>query len=241
MPAPNAELYQGSPRANQQSTSFANDKNRVSETFISSDPLAQRKPEFYVGIFNVSKTELKVARSWAMGGTVIIPGRQEGETYSKPFILRDMVNVAKQPDLNMEIALVPQRGEFLAQDVCNCNDPYGSWKTYRPLNAATATSEGNNYYDRGVFWCRLTAPDAEPDLDAVDFAIGRLEKYYQNLIQEANLYYSSGPKEQAKICQPHHEAADYFIESGVKLNLPWHQVLSGNLHEQLAKAKAKKA
>jgi hypothetical protein len=239
MPAPNAMLSD-SPRAQSGASSLANDKNRVDQVRLVADPYAGRTPEYYIGIFNVSKTELQIARSWVPNGTVKLRAREEGQLYGLPFILNDVVPIPKPPMGNDEIILVPTKGEFLAQDIVNCNDPYGSWKTYRPLNAATATNEGNNYYDRGIFWCRLTSPGAEPDFDAVEFAIKRLETYYQNLIQEANLYYTSGPKEQSKICQPHHEAADYFIESGVKLSLPWHQVLSGNLHEQLQKARAGK-
>ena len=240
MPAPNA-MINDSPRAQQSSAALANDKNRVDQLHLVADPHAKDVPKYWVGIFNVSKTELQIARSWVIGGIVKLRPRAEGELYGPPFIIPDIVNIPKPPSSNDEIILVPFSGEWLAQDIVNCNDPNGSWKTYRPLNAATATNEGNNYYDRGIFWCRLASTDAEPDFDAVEFAIKRLENYYNGLVQEANLYYSSGPKEQSKICQPHHEAADYFISSGLQLELPWHQVMSGGLTQQLDKLRKAKA
>lgn len=234
MPAENATISD-SPRAHGGASSLANDKNRVDQVRLVADPYSARIPEYWIGIFNVSKTELQIARSWVIGGLVKLRPRAEGELYGPPFIIKDVVAIPKPPMGNDEIIMVPTKGEWLAQDIVNCNDPTGSWKTYRPLNAATSTNEGNNYYDRGIFWCRLASPDAEPDFDAVEFAIKRLENYYNGLVQEANLYYSSGPKEQAKICQPHHEAADYFISSGLSLELPWHQVMSGGLSQQLDK------
>jgi len=213
-------------------------ENRVGQLIMTVDPYAKREPAYWIGVFNVSKTELKIPRSWVPGGMVTLPGREEGQLYGKPFVIPDVKNLMKPPVGNDEIVTVPTKGEFLAQDIVNCNDPYGSWETYRPLSAGSALNEGNNYYDRGIFWCKLAKPDSEPDMKAVEFAINRLEAYYNSLINEANTYYSSGPKEQTKICAPHHEAAQYFIDSGNDIDLPWHKTMSGNLRGRLKLKKA---
>jgi len=220
---------------------MGNEMNRLDQLIIVGNPYAGRQPEFWVGIFNVAKQEFRIHRPWVIGGIVKLAAREEGELYSKPFVIPDIVGIPKPPMGNDEVIVVPNKGEFLAQDICNMNDPFGSWKTYRPLSEATRWNDGNNYYERGLFWCKLEAQDSPPDMAAVESAILRLEKYYTFLIQEGNKFYTSGPKGQEMICQPHHDAADYFISSGNKLDLPWHAVMKGGLHGLLGKAKAAKA
>jgi hypothetical protein len=230
--------------------SYQKSKNRMSSLRVASDPHAKRKPDFYVGIFNVNTKPLTVQRQWGVGtapgengtqasicGLVKIPGREEGKLYSSPVVLRDIEHFQKLQPGSDEIILQPISGEFMAQDLCNSNDPYGSWKTYRPITSDQQQVSGNigsNYYERGIFWCRLTTPDAEPDLNAVEFAIAQLERTYQGLIEEANRFYQQGAQKQVEICEPHHEAAAYFIAAGHDLNLPWHATLTGGLVGQLA-------
>jgi hypothetical protein len=215
--------------------------NRLDQLIITGNPYANRAPLFWVGVFNVAKQPFRIHRPWVIGGVVKIEAREEGELYSKPFIIPDIVGIAKPPVGNDEIIIVPQKGEFLAQDICNMNDPFGSWKTYRPLSEATRWNDGNNYYERGLFWVKLETPDSPPDLEAVQTAIERLEKYYSFLINEANKFYTSGPKGQEMICGPHHEAAEYFLSAGNDLNLPWHAVMKGGLHGLLGKAREAKS
>jgi hypothetical protein len=238
MPQPNAEIRGNSAAANRATQAKQDQENRVGQLIMTVDPYSKRKPEYYIGVFNVSKTTFKIPRSWVPGGLVTLEGRDEGQLYGKPFIIPDVKNIMKPPVGNDEITVIPTKGEFLAQDICNCNDPQGSWETYRPLSAASGLNVGNNYYDRGIVWCRLATPESEPDPKAIDFAIMRLETYYNGLINEANTYYSSGPKEQIMICAPHHEAAQYFIDAGNDLDLPWHKQLTGNLRGRLKKAQA---
>ncbi len=241
MPAPNAMMTGGSYASNRAAASLADSKNRVDQTFITPDPNALDKPKYYIGVFNVSRTEVRIARPWVVGGMVKLAPRQQDDLYGKPFVLPDIKAFAKPSPGGDEINLIRQSGEFLAQDIVNCNDPKGNWKTYRQLNPEQRTSDGNNYYERGIFWCRIATPESEPDFEALEFAVKLLEKSYQSLIEEANIYYASGPKEQAKIGAPHREAAQYFIDSGLELNLPWHQTLTGGLSAKLATKKAEKA
>jgi hypothetical protein len=253
MPAPNATIAYGSPNANMASKSRARDKNRMGNIVMTTDPYGKRQPEFYVGIFNVNTRPLTVQRQWgvgqqmgdggqaSIGGLVTVNGRAVDDLYGKPVILRDIEHMQKLQPGSDEILLVPVGGEFLAQDLCNCNDLGGSWKTAKSLSTEqqmAAGAVGNNYYERGIFWCRLATPDAEPDMEAVDAAITNLERYYQKLLEEANRLYQSGPKGQQEICDPHHEAAEYFIQAGNPLDLPWHATLRGGLHGMLKKKSA---
>jgi hypothetical protein len=237
MPEVNASIEMNTAGATRAASSRQNDKNHVGSLIMTADPYAKRTPDFYIGIFNVSRKEFAVPRPWAVNGVITIPARPEDGLYGKPFILRDVEATQKLQPGSDEILMIPVKGAFLAQDIVNCNDPLGDWKTYKTLNPATALNEGNNYYDRGIFWVKLASPDAEPDIEAVEAAVNRLEAYYNSLILEGNRYYSSGPKTQSLICDPHHMAADYFISAGNDLELPWHQVLSGGMKSRI---KAKK-
>jgi hypothetical protein len=248
MPQPTATLSGTTQNGLAMERGIFNDKNRIGMVTLQADPYAKRVPEYYVGIFNVSKTELRVPRPFGKAGRttqgdsareVVIPGREGDDLYGKPFILRDIEPILRSMAGSDEITYVPTSGELLAQDVCNTNDPKGNWRTYRALNPATATNEGNNYYERGIFWCRLATPTSEPDMEAVEFAMGRLEAYYQRLIEEARQLWSGDPKDRKYISRPHHDAAEYFqIEDE-----PWHTTMRSPLRAKLAekKAAAKKA
>lgn len=233
-------------RAISMSNAKANDVNRIDSVHLQADPYANRVPEYYVGIFNVSETELRCAKPWGKAGRtsqgdsareVVIPGREKEALYGKPYILRDVEPILRTFVGTDELSYTPTSGELLAQDLVNSNDPRGNWRTYRALNPATSFSEGNNYYERGIFWCRLSSPDAEPDMEAVEMAITRLEKYYNGLVSEARQYWSGDPKGRAFISRPHHDAAEYF-----QIDEPWHNMLRGvSLNSKLAEAKAKQA
>jgi hypothetical protein len=212
--------------------------NRNAEIKMPAQPYAHLKPEFYVGIFNVSRKEIRIPRDWAVGGNVIIPAREEEDLYSKPYVLKAIEGIMHLPPGSVQMVVEPINGEALAQDVVNTSNPGGDWKTYRQWTKNQEDimgAVGNNYYEKGLFWCRLETPTSDPDMEAVEFAMGCLEKNYNNLITEANLLYSSGPREQLKICAPHHEAADYFIKAGNDVELPWHQILQGNFKSKLKK------
>jgi hypothetical protein len=242
MPVPTAQL-RDSAAAQTVIRSIANDKNRESQLIMTGNPYKDRKPEFYVGIFNVSRRELVVERPWAINGTVRIEARKEDALYGKPFVLADIELIHRPIVGNDEILTVPQKGEFLAQDIVNSNDPNGSWKTYKAANPATEINIGNNYYEKGIFWVRLATPDSEPDLDAVEAAIDRLELNYNRLIMEANELYASGPEGQKQLGagrgKPYHEAADYFITAGHEVDAPWHSVMKGGLSNRLKDARRK--
>lgn len=207
--------------------------NRTDELFFADDPYANRKPDYYVGIFNVSTVPMTVERGWAIGGKVVIPARKEGELYSKPYILPDMKNILSLRAGMDEVSLITMKGTFLAQDIVNTNDPNGNWKTSRPL-PPNSSNEGNNYYERGLFWVTLDTPQSEPDGEALEAAINRLDTYYNKLVTEADQMYIGGPRTQSEIGLPHRMAAEAL---GLE-DRPWHVKLISSLASKL---KAKKA
>jgi hypothetical protein len=244
MPTPTHSIER-SARAIASERARFDDENHLSDISLQADPYGNRTPEFYIGIFNVSMKELRVPRPFGKSGRttqgdtareVVIPGRNKDDLYGKPFILRDIEPILRTFVGNDEISYTPTSGELLAQDVVNTNDPKGSWRTYRALNPFTAASEGNNYYDRGIFWCRLTSPDAEPDMEAVEFAIGRLEAYYNALVAEADMIWNGNPALRNQIGQPHRDAAKY-----LELQTEWFHTRTGPLQGKLEAAKKAQA
>ena len=206
----------------------AHANSQINAPFFSGNPLANRVPAYYIGVFNVSTRSIKVKRDWAFSHQVIIPAREDGEFYSKPYILPDIKYLPDKKAGFDEISWIAMKGEFLAQDIVNVNDPYGDWHTAKTSSEGTRLSDGNNFYDRGLFWVRLATPEAEPDLEAVETAITRMEAYYQQLVRDANKFYASGPKQHDLICEPHHAAAEYF-----EIDAPWHRKMEGSLKSQL--------
>jgi hypothetical protein len=200
------------------------------QIIMTPDPYAGREPEFYVGIFNVSQKEYRISKPWVVGGQVKIAACDQDKLYSKPFILRDIEHLLRAEVGREEITPIPTKGILLAQDVVNSNDPQGDWRSVRPLDAH-ATNEGNNYYELGLFWVKLATPDAEPDEEAVEMAIKRMEATYNRRIEEAEKFYAGGPEAQKQIEAPNHEAADYF-----GIDRPWHHQMTRDRCSRLKKA-----
>lgn len=215
----------------------------ANDVVMTPDPFWDRKPDYYVGIFNVSPKQRKFSRPWGLSrdqqsgeSIVIIEGRAAEDLWSKPYILKDKNPQHQLNPSTQEIHLTYQNGTFLAQDLLNCNDPWGDWKTARPVTPNMG-NEGNNYYEQGLFWCKLKTPTSDPDLDAVESAIKRLEAHYEKLLGDANQMWVGGPEKQKEIADGHHEAAEYFLATNPELEFPWHTTMTGGMMARLKSRK----
>lgn len=200
------------------------------------DPYATRKPDYFVGIFNVAMKDREIIRSWPVGKKIVVKARSKDDFWGKPYILPDIKNIFDRKAGNPDMIVQPTDGIFLAQDVINPTQPFGNWRTSNDTSAAVRCDDNNNYYQWGLFWCKLATPESDPDPEAVDTAIERLEKTYNALLAEADQFYVSGPAGQAAIQAPHHEAADYFIQNGVQIDRDWHKELTSTLRTRARKA-----
>lgn len=180
-------------------------------TFIG-DANQQHTPQYFVYIFNVSDVEVKIERPWVnfnptqRGKMIIVAARQEGERYSKPFKIADIVQVPLRNDTTRTYQSIGQRGEFLAQDALNPEDMQGNWRTVRTMSTGSALNEGTNLYHWGLFWTKNEVPSDEE----VTAAVNRLETNYNRLIDEAKLLWASGEKARLEIGNTHRRAAQHF-------------------------------
>lgn len=178
------------------------------------------QPDYYVSIFNVSEVEHRIERPWVSfnpahrGKIIVIPAKEPGERYSRPFKIADIVQMPVPDIVSGEIRTIGQQGKFLAQDALNPEDPNGNWKTVRVRPATVAQNEGANLYHWGLFWTVNEKP-SEEELTA---AVQRMEANYNHLIEEAKLLYVMGGKKLMEIGNTHRRAAAYF-----GLQFPWNQ------------------
>lgn len=203
-----ATIESGTPKARRGSGALENEKNN-NFVFLGNANFS-RKPEFFVKIFNVREREQKVDRPWVnpgrQGSTIIIPEREPTARYSKPFLISDVVQMPEQRAGDFQFSSRGVDGKFLAQDALNPEEPTGSWKTVRPVGAASLQNEGTNLYHWGCWWTiELEPTDAE-----VEKAVERLEATYRRLIAEAEIFAVSGPDGVKQIGNTHREAANYF-------------------------------
>jgi hypothetical protein len=198
------------------------------EMFFRGDANTARTPQYYVYLFNVSPITQYVERSWgrliALGNGVsqrgvVIEAAPEGHEYGKPYIIKDIEQIpyAIVPGLP-ETAIRGERGEFLAQDVLNPDQPYGNAETTGTMNLANTFNEGTNLYAWGCFRTRNNPPKPEE----VVAAKKRWEKKANALLQQGNQLSQQGKA--PEITQPMRDAAQY-----LKVNVPWNQIFRSTI------------
>lgn len=214
MPQPNATLLgTDTPNARRMTRAKMDEFNPMGISL--NNAFLNRVPNYYVYIYNVSDIQHRIERPWAHPA-VIIPPCEEGEAYSRPFIIPDIV-AEVQPTVGGRVALAVNGtdGKFLAQDALHPEHPTGDWQTYIKANVANSGSFGTDLYGLGCWWS-LTQ-DPEPDSDEVMTARRRLEATYEGLIEQATQLSLEGEKGRAQITPLMHRAANYY-----ELETPWH-------------------
>lgn len=182
-------------------------------------------PQFYVGIFNVADKQHPIERPWVNfnpaqhGKMILVPPCEKGQRVSKPFLIADVVQEPVRNIYNGQMDTRGVDGKFLAQDAINPEDPMGSWRTVKPVNAGVSANEGTNLYRWGVFWEVITKPTDKPSEEAIVAALGRLEDHCNYLIDEAKMMYMGGDAGRKQISNTHRWAASYF-----ELEFEWNQL-----------------
>lgn len=212
MPEPNATLAGGTHQEAVAAATRAKNKSDNPEYTFMGNANLEHTPAYFVYIFNVSEREARIERPWvnfnpaARGKLIVVPARQEGERVSKPFRISDIVQIPIRNDANRTVQTMGQRGEFLAQDAINPEDPTGNWKTLRATQAGFSLNQDTNLYHWGLFWTKNQTPTDEE----VNSAVGRLEANYNRLIEEAKMLWAQGDKGKQQIGTTHRTAASYF-------------------------------
>lgn len=223
MPNPTAAIDSASPNARRMTNAITSERNP--DFVFTGNANVAHTPAFFVGIFNVSDQPQTIERPWVSYNpamrtkAIVIPAKLEGERVSKPFLINDVVQIPIRNISNGEMDTRGQDGKFLAQDALNPEDPRGSWKTVKPVNAGFAQNEGTNLYLWGLFWEVVTKRDDPPSEDAVEAAIRRMEENYNRLIEEAKVFWMGGDQGKRQIGNTHRRAASYF-----ELEFEWNQI-----------------
>ncbi|MGC1965176.1 MAG: hypothetical protein WA673_01870 [Candidatus Acidiferrales bacterium] len=214
MPRPNATLL-GTDTPNAQRMTRAKMEEFNPFGIVLNNAFLNRTPNYYVYIYNVSDIQHRIERPWAHPA-VIIPPCEEGEAYSRPFIIPDIV-AEVQPTVGGRVSLAVNGtdGKFLAQDALHPEHPTGDWQTYIKANVANSGSFGTDLYGLGCWWS--LNQDPEVDSDEVVVARQRLEGTYEGLIEQATQFSLEGEDGRKKITHMMHRAANYF-----HLETPWH-------------------
>ena len=221
MPVPNATIATGTPNANRMTRA----KNaEMNDNFnLVADANANRKPAYYVYIYNVSNRDITISRPWAHPA-VILKAAPAGAEYGPPFVLEDIKQETVDRAGSWEMGTRGVRGEFLAQDLLNPDrmwtpgngDPY--WMTEVPRNAAESSNEGTNMYAYGCFWETQNPPSKE----AVARARERLELTYNGLVEKANMLALQGASGLKEIGPLMRHAANY-----LGIETEWNRTLRG--------------
>jgi hypothetical protein len=211
-----ASIIGSTPKAKKQSEIWAQEKN--DNFMFTGDANLRHVPKYFVRIFNVSDMEQRIERPWVMPGKggkmIVVPAKEDGQRYSRPFLIPDIVQMPTDRAGGWEMGTRGIDGKFLAQDAINPEDPSGNWKTVRTRLESSLSNEGTNLYHFGLFWDSTPGTDTSvpPSEDALRVAVERLEANYNRLIDEAQLM-SINPKMMDQVGHLHRRAANYFGRS----------------------------
>jgi len=195
----------------------------LESNFTTENYLLNRKPDFFVYLYNVSEMAFKVSRPPIIR-EMVIPGRSgQGMSF-------EAIEKMQQNGGNKELYILATRfpSPLVAPkaNVDSSDVDYYATDTRRfvmdiinPDNlgidqdAAIApskiTSKGNNLGAKGVFFS-LNNPPAKAEVDA---AVTRMERGYRALLDEARTTEAAKPAELSSMLSPeHHSAADYYAE-----------------------------
>ena len=183
--------------------------NNRSFNFNMQDYLYSRKPDFWVYLFNISEQSFDVFRP-PLFANLHIPGRKPGEKYAIAARLPQPL-LAPQGSVDTdEVSTQLMDTRRVLMDVCN-PDNLG---LDQDAVVANTTNIGNNLTERGVFWSLNEVP-TEEELKA---AQKRLEKHYNQVLEQMKALETSDPKQMLERLSPEaHAAADYY-----NLETSWH-------------------
>lgn len=176
------------------------------------DITLQRKPQYYVHVFNVGKFPMKV--NTGMIKNYNVPTCKDGEEYVRCFTIPDVVTQAWQDPDNQQVRTFSEDGRRVAMDLINpTNMGLDQDVEFRPEDVV---SQGSNLAVWGLFWS-LNDPPTREELAK---AKKRMEKHYRTLMQQADGFSRINKPDQ--IQEYHHVAADYFGYAG---HGNWHVAL----------------
>jgi hypothetical protein len=183
--------------------------NNRNFNFAMQDYLMGRAPDYWVYLYSVSEQVFNVYRPPLLANLHMV-AKPHGKEYIQCARFPQPLLTPQGSVDNDEITIIPMDTRRFVMDIIN-PDNLGL-----DQNAVIAkpTNIGNDLGKKGVFWSLNNPPTPEE----IKAAVGRMERYYNSLLEKARTVETSNPKELVEMLTPeHHAAADYF---GVETS--WH-------------------
>jgi len=213
-----AKIVPPSASVQQQERVFTRDKNLTGIQFtdLSQHPYANRKPDYWVHVYNISHREFHVTRP-PHCPNIRIPACPDDE----PYILAiKFPNITHLKDIRAESGetdLIPQYGERMAMDIINPSNLGVDMWAQPPADQAWLDGGSDDLSRRGVFWTINNPPTREELTKAKQ----RMEQHYHALIERANQISQDPQAPKNEISPEMHKAADYF-----QISPGWHSHLA---------------
>ncbi len=204
MPQVHATVSVGTPAAVAKAVGDMQRENIKGISFVdfTQDANLQRKPDYYLYLFNISPRKFQVCRppSWPMINFAACPAGKKYEL------------VGRVPSIVNEVSLVVDRtvvtgiaGERFATDLLNpTNTGIDIWKEITDGEISWLDGGTDDLTRRGMFWSRNEVPSE----DELRMAKSRMEQHYKSLLQQADSL--ERENRQKEIGPEHRMAAEYF-------------------------------
>lgn len=184
-------------------TAAANSDPKLSYRFGDKPFFVDRKPDYYVYLFNVSRQTFEVNRP-PVFPKLVIKANEKGKEYTAVISIPEPLVTRKQNIDSGEIEYIPLNAVRYTMDILNPDNP----TTNQDFVVTGSTSANTNDLGRrGVFFSLSNPPKKEE----VEAARKRMEAHYTRLLEEADTTEVSDPKMLQTILRPeHHHACEYF-------------------------------
>lgn len=174
---------------------------------LSADPNVDRKPDYWLHIFNIGPIKHSVQRPPLTPFLTILDCPPE-----KPYLLStsipNIVNHRYVDAVTGNILTQGFHGELVANGIVNPSN----FSRAQFSDVVDWANSGNDLTSQGCFWSRHNPPLASE----IATARSRMERYFQQQVELGNQLHESGKT--SEITPRMHVAASYF-----KLQLPWHR------------------
>jgi hypothetical protein len=182
---------------------------------LSQHPWANRKPDYFIYVYNTVDREYHVARP-PFFPDIRIDRCPKNEKYALVMKIPNIMNVRDRNVDTGEPIINPQYGERFAMDVINPqNIGIDMWA--QPSDSQKWVDGGSDDLSlRGVFWTKNNPPTDEE----LRKCKTRLEAFYRARIERANRIASDPRIPREEITPEDHAACDYF-----QISPGWHNLM----------------
>lgn len=205
------------PTARQDLSTGMNRANNADFNFNGNHYLMNRAPDYYVYIHTVSEHAYTVSRPPIISAMVLLGKKANQKSALCARFPQPLLTPVSNVDSG-EVSIMPTDTRRFVMDIVNPEN----LTLDQDAVVKHFVSRGNDLGSKGVFWSLNEVPTEEE----IAAAIARMEKYYKQIVSDANTVEAASPKDLPDTLTPEHHAAADYLTHHFGTQVKWHTAMS---------------